>query len=362
MSSQNLFSKVSGTPAQILIILGLAVTLFVPLWRQMNEVAVSKAQAKLDQAGDLVKTEVEKFKKGQDADLKSVYENPALSVDERLQKRQGLQEAAYAKRDELQRSYDESDLKRALMSARARAVDTRWPDIVGWLGRLMLMLGLLIMTIQNEGVKQIILLVILLVAMLSSLASIEPERRQDFLGRPVPAVSHLALASDVPTSISSEIAKLSESLPPPPPPPPPPGSATSFEMQGIPGGVPGGVIGGILGGVPSSSAPPPSSSRAGESAKLPDRIRVTDQEANLIRRVNPVYPQLAKAARIQGSVVLEVTVSKQGTVQNVSVLSGHPILVQAAIDAVRQWIYRPVLLNGQPVEVVTTVTVNFKLE
>jgi periplasmic protein TonB len=85
------------------------------------------------------------------------------------------------------------------------------------------------------------------------------------------------------------------------------------------------------------------------------------QQANLIRQVKPPYPPLAKQARIQGAVVLEAVISKQGGVENLRVISGHPLLIQAALDAVKQWKYKPTLLNGEPVEVVTTVTVNFNL-
>jgi len=84
-------------------------------------------------------------------------------------------------------------------------------------------------------------------------------------------------------------------------------------------------------------------------------------EGNLVHKVQPAYPPLARAARIQGSVVLRAIISRAGTIENLQVLSGHPLLVQAAIDAVRQWRYRPYNLNGEPVEVETQVTVNFIL-
>jgi periplasmic protein TonB len=84
-------------------------------------------------------------------------------------------------------------------------------------------------------------------------------------------------------------------------------------------------------------------------------------QGNLIRRVDPVYPPLARAARIQGSVVLAATISKAGTIDNLHALSGHPMLVPAAVDAVRQWRYRPYILNSEPIEVETQITVNFSL-
>ena len=100
-----------------------------------------------------------------------------------------------------------------------------------------------------------------------------------------------------------------------------------------------------------------------DSAASPRRIRVgaNVQQANLIYSPKPAYPPLAKQARIQGVVRLNAVVSKEGTVENLDAASGHPLLVPAALDAVRQWVYRPTLLNGEPVEVVTVVDVNFTL-
>ena len=84
-------------------------------------------------------------------------------------------------------------------------------------------------------------------------------------------------------------------------------------------------------------------------------------EGNLIYRVQPVYPPLARAARIQGPVHLRAIISRTGTIENLQALDGHPMLVGAAIDAVRQWRYRPYILNDEAVEVETQITVNFLL-
>jgi TonB family protein len=94
------------------------------------------------------------------------------------------------------------------------------------------------------------------------------------------------------------------------------------------------------------------------------RIRVGGAvlQANLVQSVPPVYPDLARVARIQGIVVLEAIIDVQGRVTDLRVVSGHPLFIQPAIDAVRQWIYRPIMLNGEPREVVSTVTVNFSLQ
>ena len=85
------------------------------------------------------------------------------------------------------------------------------------------------------------------------------------------------------------------------------------------------------------------------------------QLANLIKKTQPVYPPLAKQARIQGVVHLTAVISKDGTIQNLQVISGHPLLVPAALEAVKTWIYKPTLLNNEAVEVITQVDVNFTL-
>jgi protein TonB len=128
-------------------------------------------------------------------------------------------------------------------------------------------------------------------------------------------------------------------------------------VGGVPGGVPGGQMGGVLGSIISSSnAPVP-------HVATPQRVRVSQGVTSglLLRRVNPTYPPLARTARIQGRVLLQAQISKSGDIQNLQVISGHPMLIQSALDAVKQWKYRPYLLNGEAVEVDTTIEVNFTL-
>jgi protein TonB len=121
---------------------------------------------------------------------------------------------------------------------------------------------------------------------------------------------------------------------------------------GVEGGVPGGVVGGVVGGLPDAPPPPPVAAvRVGGQIKEPKKLK----------NVSPVYPDIAKQARVQGVVILECTISPQGRVSDVKVLRGIPLLDQSAIDAVKQWVYTPTLLNGVPVPVIMTVTVNFKL-
>jgi len=91
------------------------------------------------------------------------------------------------------------------------------------------------------------------------------------------------------------------------------------------------------------------------------RIGGIVQAAKILRQVKPIYPPLARQARISGDVRLEAVISREGTVESLQVLSGHQLLIPAAIEAVRQWLYRPTLLNGDPVEVLTQIEVHFKL-
>ncbi|HEY3742558.1 MAG TPA: TonB family protein [Bryobacteraceae bacterium] len=93
----------------------------------------------------------------------------------------------------------------------------------------------------------------------------------------------------------------------------------------------------------------------------PFRVSQGTQEARIIRRVVPTYPPLAKQVRVQGTVRLQGVIGVDGRIQQLQVLSGHPLLVQAAIDAVKQWLYRPTLLSGKPVEVIAPIDVNFIL-
>lgn len=109
---------------------------------------------------------------------------------------------------------------------------------------------------------------------------------------------------------------------------------------------------------PPSPAPPPIGA---PKPNGPLRIGGVVAEANIIHRVQPVYPPLAKSARVQGAVEFTAVISKEGHVEKLQLVRGHPLLVNAARDAILQWQYRPTLLNGQPVEVMTTITVNFTL-
>lgn len=157
-----------------------------------------------------------------------------------------------------------------------------------------------------------------------------------------------------PKFIPKQIAQVKEEAPPPEP-------ASSGVDGGVPGGVPGGQLGGVLGGILGGSGkatPPPPKPAA---HKGPYRVGGNVQAPKLIQRVQPVYPPLARQARIQGDVVIESVIDMQGRVTQMKVVSGSPLLVQAAEQALEQWRYQPTLLNGQPVAVDMLVTLHFTL-
>ena len=151
-----------------------------------------------------------------------------------------------------------------------------------------------------------------------------------------------------PRAIPKQVAVFKEAELPPEPP--------AGAGGGVLGGLDSGILGGLGGGSTAVAPPPP-------PPKAPSRIKLggSVQEAKIVARPNPVYPALARQARIQGNVVLHAVIDKDGHVSELQVVSGHPLLVQSALDAVKNWRYQPTLLNGDPVEVDTTITVTFVL-
>jgi protein TonB len=147
-----------------------------------------------------------------------------------------------------------------------------------------------------------------------------------------------------------------------------PGGGTG---SGGPGSVPFGVPFGIPGGnppppPPKAPTPPPAPPRPPDPPPAPTSpvlISGGVSQANLVNIVKPIYPRLAIETRTQGAVLLEAVITREGTIDpaRLRVLQGHLLLQQAAIDAVKQWRYRPTLLSGVPVEVMTTITVNFTM-
>jgi protein TonB len=181
-----------------------------------------------------------------------------------------------------------------------------------------------------------------------------------------------------------------EVAPPPPPPPPPPAGARAVAKApaaptpppddskflapsevpdvvkpdlgidvgapggvpgGVEGGVPGGVLGGVVGGIVPATPPPVTVVRVGGQIKAP----------KIVKQVPPVYPELAAQARLTSVIILEALVDLNGSVKTVTVLRGAPLFDDAAIAAVKQWRYQPLLLNGVPTEFILTVTVKFNL-
>jgi len=140
----------------------------------------------------------------------------------------------------------------------------------------------------------------------------------------------------------------------------PPDMSMGGVAGGVPGGVAGGSMGGVIGGViggAGTAAPPPPP----KAAVTRTRVGGAVQAAKLVNKVQPMYPPLARQTRISGTVKLHAIIGKGGIVEQLQVVSGHPLLVQSALDAVKQWRYQPTLLNGEPVEVDTEIDVIFSL-
>jgi protein TonB len=136
----------------------------------------------------------------------------------------------------------------------------------------------------------------------------------------------------------------------------PPVAFDDEEFDGVPGGVVGGVIGGLEPLAPPPPPPPPPPARG------PIRIGGVIKEPALLSRVDPVYPGVAISANIEGTVILEAVVDEEGRVESVKVLRSLSVLDKPAVDAVKQWRYSPVLLNGKPEKFILTVAVTFRLE
>ena len=181
------------------------------------------------------------------------------------------------------------------------------------------------------------------------------------LARVVKAVESDLMSSGqlrTPTRVPTKVAMIREDDAPPPL-----AIESGGVVGGVPGGIPGGSVGGVIGGIISAV------SNLSAEPKLalpvaPKRVRVSQGVTTglLIRKIEPFYPIIARNAHVQGQVVLKAIITKDGHIQDLQLISGHVLLAPAAVDAVKQWIYKPFLLNGEPVEVETTVTVTFQLQ
>ena len=169
------------------------------------------------------------------------------------------------------------------------------------------------------------------------------------VNKPVPTVSPRAAPVEAPREIVEET--------------PVDVGSTEGVLGGVEGGIPGGAVGGIVGGVLSDLPPPPPPPPPPPAPVARDPVRVGGalEAPALIERVEPEYPSLAVRAKVQGVVILEAVVDRLGRVEDVRVLRSIPLLDGAAIAAVRQWRYSPLLLNGKPERFVLTVTLSFGL-
>jgi periplasmic protein TonB len=208
----------------------------------------------------------------------------------------------------------------------------------------------------------------------------------------VPVLFFTGTLPEVPTMMAF-VAEAPAPPPPPPPPPRPPAPKTAVPPAtksapspgaapveppstiqperpndegdigvpgGVEGGIPGGVVGGIIGGLPGDIPPPPPP--APPLPRPPVRVGGQIQAPAQIKRVDPIYPDIAVSARIRGVVIVEATVDKDGRVSDVKVLrTANRLLDDAAITAVKQWQYRPLILNGLPEQFVLTVVLTFNL-
>ena len=156
-----------------------------------------------------------------------------------------------------------------------------------------------------------------------------------------------------PTRIPQKVEMIREEEAPPP-------AMAGGVVGGVPGGIPGGQLGGVIGGIIRSASNSVAIIPKTEPVK---RVRISQgvTRGMVISKIEPKYPTIAVAARITGVVLLKAIISKEGTITELQVVNGHPVLIPAAIDAVKQWRYRPYLLNGEPVEVETTIIVNFDI-
>ena len=176
-------------------------------------------------------------------------------------------------------------------------------------------------------------------------------------GNPTTFQAPMRASTYVPTSksISAPVQKTQEA-------PPVPVGTSEGVVGGVPGGVAGGVPNEVLGEMLNSAPRVPVLAKSPVSTTV-KRMRIASRiaEANLIHNVAPQYPPQAGQARIEGTVVLMAVIGTDGGVKDVRVESGLPILAQAAIDAVKQWRYKPYTVNGEPVEVDSRITINFNL-
>ena len=157
-----------------------------------------------------------------------------------------------------------------------------------------------------------------------------------------------------PTAIPEKIAMLKEEALPP--------DVGAGVSGGVPGGVPGGQLGGVLGGIISgASRTYVPAAPVAPAPKAPVRVGGRIKAPRALLTPEPVYPVLAKQAKVQGDVVIDAVIDQAGRVVEMQVVSGHPLLLPAAMEALRKWRYEPTYLNDEPVAVQLVVTIKFRL-
>lgn len=201
-------------------------------------------------------------------------------------------------------------------------------------------------------------------------AAPEPIRRAQpkaaATNRPAPAVEELPRAIEpperepeviAPTAIPQDIARIVESG----------GGVAASNSGGVPGGVAGGIPGGVTGGLPGGVLGGVLGGVAAEPVKMekpkePVRVGGNVKPPKLVHIEQPTYPPAAKRAKVEGVVVVEAVVTEDGRVDKVKVISGNPLLTDAAVDAIQKWRYEPTILNGQAVPVVLTARISFSMD
>jgi protein TonB len=164
-------------------------------------------------------------------------------------------------------------------------------------------------------------------------------------------VSEIDAGLHAPTKIPKKIEMLKEDAAPPP------AVGGVVGMSGMSGGT--GGVGGVLGGIGPAAPAPKVSAAPPPKPAGPLHISGGVMAGTIIEKTQPLYPPIAKAAHVSGAVVLHAVISKSGTIQGLTVISGPEMLRASALDAVSHWRYKPYLLNNEPTEVDTTITVNF---
>ncbi len=234
-----------------------------------------------------------------------------------------------------------------------------WTVAVSFLGQsLLVLVALLIPLLTTQSLPPGQWMSVLLAPPPPSGAPPAPPRAP----QPVAVVAPAVFDTDVltaPAAIPDEVALLVEDVAGPPR----LDSGSAISGIGVPGGIVTGVPGGVFTGERKLVPRPPPPPETPPKPATPQVIRVSGgvQSARLIHRVAPVYPRIAIQAGVGGVVKIEAIIGRDGNIRKLEVHSGHPLLIRPAMDAVKQWRYRPTILNGEPVEVFTQVEVRFVL-